>query len=116
MTDFRDREGNTFAERLSRRLADTAVYRWDDPIRINTPEELAEFQRQLGNGWHEPDQWDLDAFPCGGSFDNAGFWGFKEWAYQAHEEMHVVFMVRNDPVAAVNVANLCDWASERRSS
>lgn len=99
----------SFAEQLKARLG--RFERSSEPIRIDTPEQLAEFQRQLDNGWHEPDQWDLDARVYGMSFDNAGFWGKAEFAYKIIEEQHVVFMVEDHPVAAVNLADLCDWAT-----
>lgn len=101
----------SFAEKLSTRLARSE--RDNEPIRIDTPEQLAEFHRQVGTrpDWHEPDEQDLEARVFGMSFDNAGFWARSELTYQIHEEQHVVFYVRGFPVAALNLASLCSWGA-----
>lgn len=79
--------------------------------RITERGELQALARELGvrPDWHEPDEQDVDATVRGISFDNAGFWPEPSKIF---EEMHVILWKGNEPVAAVNLATLCAWASE----
>ena len=80
---------------------------------ITTREEFVTLRNELGVrvDWHEPDEQEVDARVVGASFDNAGFWGSPQTSYKAYEELHVVLYKEGDPVAAVNLATLCAWAS-----
>lgn len=89
--------------------------------------ELVELARELKvrSDWHEPDEQDLMAECFGFDFDNAGTWPGSE-AGAAPLEMHVVLYratawskstgepTDREPIAAVNLATLFAWASERK--
>lgn len=82
---------------------------------IHTRDEFIALSRELGvsGDWHEPDEQEVDAITRGHSFDNAGFWP-QDPARQIPTEIlerHVIFIKDGKPVAAVNLATLCAWAS-----
>lgn len=83
--------------------------------RITNRSELRALADRLGvrSDWHEPDEQDITAEVKGVSFDNAGFWGDPERNLPPEiEEFHLIIKVDGEPVAAVNLATLCSWASE----
>jgi len=88
--------------------------------RILEREQLVELAAELGvrPDWHEPDEQKVDALVRGDDFDNAGFWPVEN-GYNAGEgaglrsEIYVVIRKEGQAVAAVNLATLLAWASER---
>lgn len=83
---------------------------------IHTREEFIALKDELGvrMDWHEPDEQEVDVRLVGRNFDNAGFWPQSEkYPIPASiMERHVVFRKEGKPVAAVNLATLCAWASD----
>ncbi len=62
--------------------------------------------------WHEPDEQGVTAHVWGTSFDNCGTWPHDEIGFDpAAVEMYVMIYQNDKPVAAVNLATLCAWAS-----
>lgn len=87
------------------------------PLRqIHTRDEFVELSKELGvrADWHEPDEQEVDVRLYGRSFDNAGFWPNEPQRSYPLEmvERYVVFRKEGKPVAAVNLATLCAWASD----
>lgn len=80
---------------------------------IHTREEFVKLARTLGvrDDWHEPDEQEVTAEVRGGRFDNAGYWGAEDIG-TVRSELHVVLSQSGKPVAAVNLADLCAWASQ----
>lgn len=99
---------------------------------ITRQSELADLADELGVrfDWHEPDEQGLSARVEGSNFDNAGHWPTQDTAYPDHVELHVILsqapectgmcgvecLCDREPrdVAAINLATLLAWASERR--
>lgn len=85
--------------------------------KIQTRDEFIELSKELGvrADWHEPDEQEVDVRVYGRSFDNAGFWPLQAGRPMPGEivERYIVFRKEDKPVAAVNLATLCAWASER---
>jgi hypothetical protein len=97
--------------------------------RIIDRNRFVEFARERGvrPDWHEPDEQDLTArvegYPL--NFDNAGTWPDQRGAFGRDPreiiELHVIFSDleidsagvrrRGPDLAAVNLADLCAWAS-----
>jgi hypothetical protein len=89
-------------------------------LRIQRREQLVELAEELGvrPDWHEPDEQEVSALCVGDDFDNAGFWpagyGFKGPSAKGERtEKHVIIWKGGQAVAAVNLASLLAWASER---
>lgn len=86
------------------------------PLRaIHSREEFVALSRELGvrADWHEPDEQEVDVRVYGRSFDNAGFWPQQATRPLPGEivERYIIFRKDDKPVAAVNLATLCAWAS-----
>lgn len=105
---------------------------------IHSQLELANLSTLLEAGdWHEPDEQGLTAKVYGASFDNAGFWPMPRRRMDMTEpperhplydpergtEMYVVIYQGHDqdvtdhepePVAAINLCDLLNWASQPR--
>lgn len=83
---------------------------------IQTRDELRELAKDLGvrPDWHEPDEQGVTAVVYGHQFDNAGFWPL-DGIYTRAEilEQHAVLIRSGVAVAAVNLATLFAWASEK---
>jgi hypothetical protein len=90
-----------------------------DMRRISERQELVELAQELGvrPDWHEPDEQEVTALCVGDDFDNAGFWpagyGCKSGKGGEVCEKHVVIWKDGHAVAAINLATLLAWASER---
>ena len=62
--------------------------------------------------WHEPDEQEVTAKVWGSSFDNCGTWPHSETGVDSSViEMYVMIYKEREPVAVVNLATLCAWAS-----
>lgn len=74
---------------------------------INTRSEFTALAAELGvrPDWHEPDEQEVSARVEGDRLDNA------TGASGACGELRVVITRDGEPVAAVNLASLCAWAS-----
>lgn len=81
--------------------------------RIITRKEFTQLASELGvrNDWHEPDEQKVTAQVYGDSFDNAGFWPMNARLQLSLVERYVVLYRDHEPVACVNLATLCAWAS-----
>lgn len=66
--------------------------------------ELVALAEELGvrEDWNEPDEQNVTAHTSGDVFDNAGLYG----------EIMVKFYKDDVPVAQVNLASLCAWATQ----
>jgi hypothetical protein len=84
--------------------------------RITRQSELAALAAKLGvrPDWHEPDEQKLTAEVKGESFDNAGTWPESPDIPPVILETHVILSQDDQPVAAVNLADLFAWAARRR--
>lgn len=98
---------------------------------ITTRQSMIEFAREQGvrADWHEPDEQNLTAVVKGWDFDNAGFWGDPKFSDTniRNCELHVLFYKTEydeltgqtervgAPIAAVNLATLCAWATGHNS-
>lgn len=66
--------------------------------------------------WHEPDEQGVEAIVFGDAFDNAGFWGRRfrknviDGKQFCQEEMNVLLVKDDKPVAEINLATLFSWA------
>ncbi len=82
--------------------------------RILKREELIELAAELGvrPDWHEPDEQEVYATTQGNNFDNAGFWP-AEYKAGRTVEKHVIIYKAGQVIAAVNLATLLAWASEK---
>lgn len=80
---------------------------------IHTPQALADLAQELGlrESWHEPDEQGIHAEVTGRKFDNAGFWG-TGINVTGEREMTVKIFQDGVPVAEVNLATLCAWATK----
>lgn len=81
---------------------------------IVNPAELAAFRAEHGlrTDWHEPCNQSISARVTPGEFDNAS-------GAPSHLEQSVIYLSTKmrdvpEPIAAVNLANLCAWASGPR--
>jgi hypothetical protein len=88
--------------------------------RIQQRHQLIQLADDLGvrPDWHEPDEQEVSALCVGDDFDNAGFWpagrGFRGPSGKGETtEKHVIIWKGGQAVAAVNLASLLAWASER---
>lgn len=82
--------------------------------RINTQQEFRDLAYELGvrPDWHEPDEQKVTVEVHGTEdFDNAGFWPAKYGYSDGTTEAHIIFKQDGQPVATVNLATLCSWAS-----
>jgi hypothetical protein len=72
---------------------------------ISTKEQLKQFKEKyyLRNDWHEPDEQEITATIVGKNFDNADIVGGHDYA--------LLFFKDGKPVAVVNLAMLCAWAT-----
>lgn len=86
---------------------------------IRSRDELRILMKELGLrwDWHEPDEQRVEAIVFGNDFDNAGFWGRRfrgqrEDGYMTAitEEMNVLLVKDDKPVAEINLATLFSWA------
>jgi len=91
-----------------------------DMLRILDREQLVVLAQALGvrPDWQEPDEQEVTVIVQGDDFDNAGFWpaghGFKGPSGKGeYLEKHVIIWKDGRAVAAVNLATLLAWASER---
>lgn len=86
-----------------------------DVRRILDKSEFIALKDELGvrPDWHEPDEQEVTASVAGDMFDNAGFWP-KEHVLNSDStvELYVTFEKNGVPIAQVNLATLCGWASE----
>jgi len=99
-------------------------------VRIIEKEQFEALALELGmrDDWHEPDEQEITVEVRGNNFDNAGFWpethaagqtkiaktftaGGQEEIFPQVIEMFVVIKQDKQPVAIVNLASLCAWAS-----
>lgn len=75
---------------------------------ITSRKGFLELKKSLGvrDDWHEPDEQEVTVDMVKGSkayrFDNA---------FCNEREHHIIIMKNNKPVASVNLALLCSWAS-----
>ncbi|MFG3710925.1 hypothetical protein [Micromonospora sp. NPDC047730] len=74
---------------------------------IDTRREFVALARRLGvrPDWHEPDEREVAARVQGSHLDNA------MGATGECGELRVIFSQDGEDIAAVNLANLCAWAS-----
>ncbi len=95
--------------------------------RVETRDDLIALANRLGvrPDWHEPDEQEVTASVHGGSFDNAGYWGEREYAAWITKyglkradrsiEMWVTLYQDGHPVAEVNLASLFAFATGHES-
>ncbi len=87
-------------------------------IHVRNRNELRILMKMLGLrwDWHEPDERGVEAVVFGDKFDNAGLWGRrfrleKQRGFMlAEEEMNVLLVRDEKPVAEINLATLFSWA------
>jgi hypothetical protein len=70
---------------------------------LNNKEDLVQFANEydLRADWHEPDEEGISAFVVGNQFDNADI----------EKDMGLILVKNGKPIAFVNLALLCAWAS-----
>lgn len=92
-----------------------------DVKRIESAQQLAEFadKHRIRNDWHEPDEQNITAIVLGTCFDNAMGPG-ETFGYETSPSMEIAVYLCEDlgegreprPLACVNLASLCAWATE----
>ena len=94
------------------RLGEVDLFVQPEVRRINTRSDLNVFQsiHGLPHDWHELGELGITAEVRGINFDNAGYRG-GDAAGAEYEELHLVLKHDGEPVAFVNLATLCAWAT-----
>jgi len=80
---------------------------------ITSKKEFLELKKSLGvrDDWHEPDEQGVTVNMIMGSKSHCCFQDGFDNAFCNEREHHIIIMKNSKPVASVNLALLCAWAS-----
>ncbi|MBF6428675.1 hypothetical protein IU440_28785 [Nocardia cyriacigeorgica] len=105
---------------MAERVTDEQLDDWIEHASYPQPDEQRAMAheliqlRQLVRDFTDPDEQEVTAVVYGHGFDNAGFWPMDDKYTRAEIlEQHAVLIRSGVAVAAVNLATLFAWASEK---